>query len=180
MAWCRYFLGFCRLVFAGPTVRLFLSLCLLGPVLAFSEDEVETEGETETPELAELAEIKITGNVEEMVGVATILADAASISCDDSKSAVANAMQDLTSQIKETARAYGYYDVKIKHSTVTEQACWLASVDLDIGERTTIEHVNVDIVGDARTDQGFTKGYRKLLPVVGERLLHSQYEALKK
>jgi translocation and assembly module TamA len=137
------------------------------------------EWETETPEVPEFGRIDVNGNVQEMVDVATILTKAESISCDDSKAAVSNAMEDLALRVKETARAYGYYDVDVAHGFEREQVCWLANIVLDIGERTTVDRVNINIVGEAMTDEGFIKGYRKNIPVVGEGLLHSQYEMLK-
>ena len=134
----------------------------------------------EYPEVPEFATLDVNGNVEEMVDVATILANAVSISCDDSKAAVSHAMEDLASTVKQTARAYGYYRVDVTHGFEREQVCWSGNINLDIGQRTTIDQVNIHIIGEAITDEGFIKGYRKNIPVVGEGLLHSQYEMLKK
>lgn len=82
--------------------------------------------------------------------------------------------------IKKSARAYGYYHLSIERNVVRKNDCWLINLTFIEGPRVVVEKVDVKIFGDAKNDQKFMRSIQANQIEIGDPLLHSHYEQLKK
>ncbi|CZF83523.1 autotransporter assembly complex protein TamA [Grimontia marina] len=86
----------------------------------------------------------------------------------------------VTDEIEKALQALGYYDPTISYKLEDKKSVDDATVVLDIasGEPVRIAEVDVELMGDAKTDEAFTE-LLKTAPKVGDVLNQGQYDALK-
>jgi translocation and assembly module TamA len=83
--------------------------------------------------------------------------------------------------IRQSLQAFGYYqpDITQTFQPTAKNGCWNVTFDIQPGTRVTVRNVDVDILGEAGSDDSFQKLIGKTDLKAGQALRHDHYESLK-
>ncbi len=83
--------------------------------------------------------------------------------------------------IRKAMEAFGYYQPVINQTfqAAEKDSCWSVTFDIQPGRRVSLRNIDVDIMGEARSDESFDKLLSKTDLKSGQPLRHDRYESLK-
>ena len=143
---------------------------------------------------AERVEVQITGiedelldNVTAQLGIAQLVGQTTLIplpSVDGQETEVSETSlrrlhRAAPSEIRKALQPFGYYSPAIKSSLERRDERWLASYQIDPGEPTLVENVELGIQGDGRDNADLLKVLESTQLATGLRLQHVHYEETK-
>jgi translocation and assembly module TamA len=125
------------------------------------------------------AEVHYSGLDDRQIANVRALSALSTTACDSARSRVERLFRDADKDIVNALRALGYYEPEISKSLQWDDECWRANFDINPGEPVRWRVVDIDIDGDATTDQSFLSRNTSTPPLVGEVFDHGQYATLK-
>jgi len=143
---------------------------------------------------SESIEVKITGiegelldNVTVQLGIAQLAGQTAFIplpvadkqDSEITEASVRSLHRAAPKEIRQALQPFGYYSPVIKSTLERVDERWLAGYQVEAGEATLIDNVNLDIQGDGRDNTDLRKVLQSTQLARGQRLQHSHYEATK-
>lgn len=161
----------------------FLVILLLWPFVCSPAEEAKAQ--EAKPEEAKQEEVKPSeivinapGLEDAAVNNARFFMQLASENCETPKWKVKKLYTLIESQVAMGLRPFGYYQPEIKKQIEWLENCWKLNVDIEHGEPVIIDKLDIQVAGanDEPTITGKVESYNEL---VGKRLLHQQYEAIK-
>ena len=102
----------------------------------------------------------------------------ASQTCDIPRWKVQKLYALVEKQVAQGLRAFGYYQSKITKQLKWKENCWQAVIDIEHGDPVIIENLDIQIFG-ATDEPKIVEKVESLNELLGQRLLHQQYEAAK-
>lgn len=87
--------------------------------------------------------------------------------------------QEAPAQIRSALQPFGYYQPRIESALRRHGSRWHAIFHIKPGPATKIRHLNVRVTGPGHGERRFVEVLRSDQMKVGERLVQSQYKALK-
>jgi translocation and assembly module TamA len=103
----------------------------------------------------------------------------ASETCDTPRWKVSMLFGQVEQQVTTSLHAFGYYHPVISKQIKWEENCWKVTVDIEHGEPVIIESVDIKLTG-ATDNPKLNELAKSVSELIGKRLLHQQYEAVKK
>lgn len=85
----------------------------------------------------------------------------------------------VEAEIAKAMQPFGYYTIAVEAELDETEQGWRAVYDVTLGEPVLIDSVDIQLIGDAQSDEAFAQVLAKHPLSSGQPLLHSQYEALK-
>lgn len=125
------------------------------------------------------AEMTISGLDEQQKENVLALTPLSSADCDSAPWRVERLYRNANEDIRAALRALGYYEPRISKSMRRDEECWHAEFQVDAGEPVRLRTVDIDIRGDARTDQAVRRARGVQPPQPGDILNHGRYRAYK-
>ena len=99
--------------------------------------------------------------------------------CEAPARRVAAEFDAAQEEIQLALEAYGFYDSSVEADLEFSQDCWRAEFSVSPGERVLLRDVQVELRGDASSDQAFDALVAQSAIVSTQPLLHGDYDALK-
>lgn len=126
------------------------------------------------------AELRITGvdgDIERNVrAFATIAAEP----CSANERVIRRRFRALEAEVRESLEPFGFYNATVGTALSRDDACWLASVDIDLGPPVLLRTVDIRIDGAASADAGFQSLLDNTRLAPGNPLRHADYDRLKR
>lgn len=130
------------------------------------------------PQLA-FADLVLTGLDETQESNVRALVPLASADCDSANWRIDRLFRDADDAVGRALEALGYYEFSIEKTLDQSENCWLATIDVEVGEPVRIRRVEVSLEGEARDDPAMTESLELGKPVSGEIFNHGQYAGYK-
>ena len=142
----------------------------------------------------ESIDVRITGikgelldNVTAQLSIAQLVKQTALIplpSVDEQKTEVTEASVDslhrvAPTEIRKALQPFGYYSPTIKSSLETADKGWIVNYQVDPGEPTLIDNIELGIQGDGQDNADLRKVLESTQLARGQRLQHSHYQETK-
>ena len=102
-----------------------------------------------------------------------------SLTCDETEWRIRHALKKIDAELGEILNAFGYYKSSFVKRLEKLETCWQVSLDIEPGQRTKVDLVEVRIEGDANVDNVFKKAIENLPIKKGDLLRHDKYEKIK-
>ena len=99
--------------------------------------------------------------------------------CDSPQWRVRRFFAGADGDVRRALRALGYYRPEIDSRLHFDDACWEATVTIDVGVRTRIRNRDITLIGAAQSDPAFASLIAELPLAPGEPLDHAAYESIK-
>ena len=128
----------------------------------------------------QIIEMSFYGEQKELLDTMRVLLQSIKLECNSSVWKINEVLGEAIQNAQTALRAYGYYHAKIERDVVREQDCWSISLTLYEGPQTVIEDIDLQVLGEAASDEQFLKLIQANQPQVGDTLSHDRYEQLKK
>ncbi|MEN8801093.1 MAG: autotransporter assembly complex family protein [Thiogranum sp.] len=179
-----HFGDFVMMCLAGSLVmrisrQLLVSACLTLAAFAYASESVDVQ--------ITGIEDELLNNVTAQLGIAQLVKRTVPVplpSVDEAETEVTEAMlrrlhRAAPADIRAALQPFGYYSPSIKSNLVKTDQRWVASYQIDPGEPTRIENVELGIQGDGRNNAELRNVLESTQLASGERLQHSHYEDTK-
>jgi translocation and assembly module TamA len=101
--------------------------------------------------------------------------------CDTPDWRMQASLKKAEEDIRQALQAFGYYQPVINQTfqPAENDSCWSATFEIQPGSSVNLRNIDVDILGEARSDDSFQKLLSKTDLKSGQPLRHDRYESLK-
>lgn len=100
--------------------------------------------------------------------------------CDAPLERIRQRYRGLEQRVREALQPYGWYEPDVTLALLDGEDCWRVDIAVDLNEPVLVESVDLRVSGAAETDLEFLSALPRERLRPGERLRHSDYEALKR
>ncbi len=125
------------------------------------------------------AEVEISGLDEMLLENALIHMSLDDASCEAVSWQIEDQFSRAEAEIRRSLEALGYYGAEIESSLQFEEACWIASFDVEAGDPVILRDVEISISGAAVDDTAFATLVASSELEPGRVLHHGRYTSLK-
>ncbi len=99
--------------------------------------------------------------------------------CESPEWKIRQLFNNADKEVDQAMRALGYYHADSNKQLRFNPDCWQADFEIQAGPRVTIEHIDINVIGDAEGDEAFSQLKDTLSHMQGDVLRHDLYEKMK-
>jgi translocation and assembly module TamA len=101
--------------------------------------------------------------------------------CDTPEWRMQAGLKKADKDIRQALQAFGYYQPVISQTFQAgeKDGCWSVSFEIQPGNRVSLRNIDIDILGEAGSDDSFQKLVNKADLKAGQPLRHDHYDSLK-
>ena len=103
----------------------------------------------------------------------------ASADCDSATWRIERLFRDADDSISRALEALGYYEYSLEKSLSHDDSCWVATIDIEVGDPVRIRNVDVELKGEAQLDPAIVATLDASMPVSGDVFNHGLYDRYK-